>query len=236
MHICFWDIDGTLVHTGGAGQAAFARALAADFGIPEINQDVVFAGRSDRAIAMDLFVHHGVEPTAENWARFQQAYVAQLDATLPVHEGHVLPGVVALLEGLAARGDVATGLLTGNVREGARRKLGFYGLWDWFPFGGFGDVQVDRNLIAADALVAGRKYVDALRRARHAAGDGPPGQILVIGDTPHDIACGRAIGARCVAVPTGNTSIEVLRETRPDVLVETLEDTAPILDLLDNDA
>ena len=100
MHICFLDIDGTLVNTGGAGQAAFSRALTADFGIAEVNQDVLFAGRSDRAIAMDLFAHHGVDPTADNWLRFREVYVRKLDETLPAHEGRVLPGVVELLEAL----------------------------------------------------------------------------------------------------------------------------------------
>jgi phosphoglycolate phosphatase len=231
MHICFLDIDGTLVSTGGAGQAAFARALAADFGIEPINKDVLFAGRSDRAIAMDLFIHHGLEPTAENWERFRAAYVEHLDETLPAHEGRVLPGVVELLEALAARGDVALGLLTGNIREAARRKLIYYGLWDWFAFGGFGDVQMDRNLIAADALSAARRHLDERPRDGHPDGEG---QILVIGDTLNDIACGRAIGARCVAVPTGNTPAEVLRGARPDLLIDTLEDAAPVLALLDD--
>jgi phosphoglycolate phosphatase-like HAD superfamily hydrolase len=233
MHICFLDIDGTLVNTGGAGQAAFARTLAADFGIDPINQDVLFAGRSDRVIATDLFVHHGVDPTAENWARFQESYVEHLNETLPKYEGRVLPGVVALLEALAGRGDVALGLLTGNVREAAHRKLVFYGLWDWFPFGGFGDVQVDRNLIAADALTAAQRHLEAEPGDRGSNGDPRPGKVLVIGDTLNDITCGRAIGARCVAVPTGHTTAETLRGGLPDVLVDTLEDATPILALLD---
>jgi len=232
MHICFLDIDGTLLSTGGAGQAAFARALAADFGIEPVNTDVLFAGRSDRAIATDLFIHHGLDPTVENWDRFRQAYVQQLDETLLAREGRVLPGVVGLLETLAARGDVALGLLTGNIREAARRKLTFYGLWDWFSFGGFGDVQVDRNLVAADALSAARQYLEQQRGGGNSDGEG---QILVIGDTLNDIACGRAIGARCVAVPTGHTSAEALRGAQPDLLVDTLEDARPILDLLDSD-
>ena len=118
MHICFLDIDGTLVLTGGAGQTAFAQTLAADFGIPEIDAEVSFAGRSDRAIAMDLFRSHGVEPSAENWRRFCAGYVTRLEKTLVTHQGSVLPGVPDFLTALAARGDVAIGLLTGNVREG----------------------------------------------------------------------------------------------------------------------
>lgn len=233
MHICFLDIDGTLVHTAGAGQAAFRLALAADFGVPQINDEVAFAGRSDRAIAMDLFTHHGVDTTPENWERFRRSYVSHLETTLATHQGRVLPGIVELLQTLAARGDVAVGLLTGNVREAARRKLSYYGLWNWFAFGGFGDEHLDRNLIAGDALIAARKHVEDLRAGGGVDGAPPLGQIVVIGDTVHDIACGRAIGARCVAVPTGHTTAETLRGARPDLLVDTLEDTEPILALLD---
>jgi len=227
MHICFFDIDGTLVLTGGAGQTAFAQTLAAEFGIPEIDTRVAFAGRSDRAIAMDLFRSHGLEPSAENWQRFCLGYLARLEKTLATHQGLVLPGVSELLTTLRARGDVAIGLLTGNIREGARRKLGHYGLWNWFAFGGFGDEHVERCDIAAVALVAAKTHLNG-RSHRPLSG-----QILVIGDTPHDIVCGRSIGARCIAVPSGHTTSEVLRRAEPDVLVATLENIPPILALLD---
>ncbi|HEX2477090.1 MAG TPA: HAD hydrolase-like protein [Lacipirellulaceae bacterium] len=224
MHICFLDIDGTLVLTGGAGQTAFARTLAEDFGVAEIDRTVAFAGRSDRAIAMDLFRSHGVAPTDENWLQFCAGYLPRLEETLATHQGSVLPGVVNLLSTLAARGDVALGLLTGNVREGARRKLGYYGLWHHFPFGGFGDEHTERCDIAAAALAAARLHLNGERHH---------GQVIVIGDTVHDIDCGRSIGALCVAVPTGHTTAEALRAGEPDVLVHTLEDAAPILALLD---
>jgi phosphoglycolate phosphatase len=225
MHICFLDIDGTLILTGGAGQTAFARTLAEDFGIEEIDRTVAFAGRSDRAIAMDLFRSHDVDPTAENWLRFCAGYLPRLEETLATHQGFVLPGVADLLAALAARGDVAVGLLTGNVREGARRKLGHYALWKHFPFGGFGDEHTERCDIAAAALAAARHHLN---------GEHGHGQVLVIGDTVHDIDCGRSIAARCVAVPTGHTTAAALRASEPDVLVDTLEDVGPILALLDD--
>jgi phosphoglycolate phosphatase-like HAD superfamily hydrolase len=224
MHVCFLDIDGTLVWTGGAGQAAFVVTLAKDFGITGVSSaGISFAGRSDRAIAMDLFAMCGLPPTPETWYKFRSAYVQRLGELLPTHNGHVLPGVVALLESLAARGDVALGLLTGNIREAAQRKLLHYQLWDWFPFGGFGDEHTDRCDIAAAALAAARAHLNG----------GPHDKLVVIGDTHNDILCARSIGACCVAVPTGNTPIDVLRDGNPDVLIETLEDAAPILKLLD---
>ncbi|MCI0492393.1 MAG: HAD hydrolase-like protein [Planctomycetes bacterium] len=249
MHTCLLDIDGTLIDTGGAGQTAFSCAFEAAFGIAEISREVIFAGRSDRAIAMDFFRIHGVEPTTRNWRRFRTSYLASLEAALPTHPGRVLPGVVGLLEALAARGDVMLGLLTGNVREGARKKLSHYNLWHWFACGGFGDDHVDRNDIASAALDAARAHHGAeslrdsegreFRRnsptlATNCDGNGQAlRQVVVIGDTLSDIECGRSIAARCVAVPTGNTPAEALRQGQPDVLVDTLEDWTPILSLFD---
>jgi phosphoglycolate phosphatase-like HAD superfamily hydrolase len=233
MHICFLDIDGTLVLTGGAGQTAFARTLAEDFDIAAIDGGVPFAGRSDRAIAMDLFRSHGVAATDDNWERFRIGYLSRLQKALATHKGHVLPGVPGFLRALAARGDVALGLLTGNLREGARHKLTYYGLWEHFLFGGFGDEHMERCEIAAAALAAARMHLATLSNNNGASEAN--GQIIVVGDTLHDISCGRSIGARCVAVPTGHTSADTLRTGEPDALVATLEDFGPIFALFDGD-
>jgi phosphoglycolate phosphatase-like HAD superfamily hydrolase len=226
MHLCFWDIDGTLLLTGGAGQWAFAQTLAIDFGISQIDADVGFAGRSDKAIAMDLFRNHQIEPSEANWRRFCAGYLSRLDDALHAKQGSVLPGVCALLEALVARGDVAVGLLTGNMREGAHQKLHHYGLWEWFPFGGFGDEHMERCDIAAAAMNAAALHLNGRSVS-------PSRQIVVIGDTPHDIRCGRSIGARCVGVSTGITAADDLRAAEPDVYVDTLENSKPILALFD---
>lgn len=223
MHVCFLDIDGTLVSTGGAGQAAFVVTLYKDFGIQNAKSSgVSFAGRSDKAIAADLMRLHGIEPTPDTWERFRTAYVNRLAEVLPQYQGRVLPGVVGLLERLDERGNTALGLITGNVAQAAEHKLRYYELWDWFRFGGFGDEHPDRNDIAAAALAAARRHLNGA----------PHRELVVIGDTPNDVRCARSIGALAVAVPTGNTSIDVLRAAEPDVLVETLEDVEPILKLL----
>lgn len=231
MHICFLDIDGTLLRTGGAGLSAFAATLADEFGITEMNGDVGFAGRSDKAIALDLLRHHGLDASEANWQRFCTGYLPRLEIALATHKGAVLPGVRPLLDGLASRGDIALGLLTGNMREGARRKLSHYGLWERFPFGGFGDEHMERCDIAAAALSAAESHLGQQPNTPSSC-NANDRRILVIGDTPHDIRCGRSIGALCVAVPTGMSTRQQLREARPDVIVETLEDLDPILRLL----
>jgi phosphoglycolate phosphatase len=235
MHICFLDIDGTLLLTGGAGQSAFAETLADEFDIARLDGNVGFSGRSDKAIAMDLFRSHGIEPTEANWRKFCAGYLGRLETALRTCNGSVLPGVPRLLEALAARGDVAIGLLTGNMREGARHKLTHYGLWHWFPFGGFGDEHMERCDIAAAALTAADLHLNGTKIATMSNGNPFHRQILVIGDTHHDIRCGRSIGARCVAVPTGMASADVLRDAQPDLLVESLENLEPILNLLTAD-
>jgi phosphoglycolate phosphatase-like HAD superfamily hydrolase len=194
----------------------------------------MFAGRSDRAIAMDLFRLYGVEESTDNWQRFCAGYLNRLEAALKAHRGFLLPGASELVTALAKRDDVALGLLTGNVREGAKRKLVHYNLWHCFAFGGYGDDHLDRCDIAASALAAARQHINSHASGVAANGKRFEGEIIVIGDTPHDITCGRSIGARCVAVPTGHTKADELRQNNPDLLVETLEDTGPILSLLDD--
>lgn len=223
---CLFDIDGTLVQTGGAGQQAFAETFAEDFGVEEITRDVSFAGRSDRAIALDLMRAHGVPGTEENWQAFRSGYARRLPAALERCIGCVLPGVEALVARLHARGDVRLGLLTGNLSQTAEMKLGYYGLWHHFAFGGFGDTHVNRNDIAAAAV--------ALAAQHHGIPSPSPDHlVVVIGDTQHDITCAQSVGAKAVAVPTGHTPTEVLRGASPDLLVESLEDSQPLLDWFD---
>lgn len=228
MFAVLFDIDGTLIQTGGAGQLAFAETFAVEFGVPEISAAVKFAGRSDRAIALELLEVHGLEPSDENWRRFRSTYVRHLPDALRRRPGRVLPGVIELLDGLASLPYSAVGLLTGNIRAGAAKKLAHYGLADRFAFGGFGDDASDRNVIAATALEEATRHA-AQRNGRHA-----PALFgaMVIGDTEHDIRCARSIGAVAVAVPTGGASREALAAERPDVLVDSLADSSPLLQIV----
>jgi phosphoglycolate phosphatase-like HAD superfamily hydrolase len=219
--VCLFDIDGTLLTTGGAGQLAMERALAHLFGIEQIDGEILAAGRTDRAITSDLFAANGVELTDAAWDRFLSEYLRQLPETLRELPGRVLPGVVSLLEKLAARDDVSLGLLTGNFRDGATIKLRHYAIDQHFEYGGFGDDHRDRDDVARVAFAQAE-----LRLQRRLNRE----QVWVIGDTPSDVRCARAIGARAVAVATGIYSQAELEQTRPDMLFRDLEDFNPLLE------
>jgi phosphoglycolate phosphatase-like HAD superfamily hydrolase len=222
MLVCLFDIDGTLISSGGAGKTALEQALASEFGIDRPIDQLPLSGRTDRAIVADLFAMHSLAPSPENRQRLLAGYLRHLPACLASHQGRVLPGIAALLDHLSARDGAAVGLLTGNVRDGARLKLGHFGIGHHFAFGGFGDLHLDRDDVAREALAAVHSRFD---------GTVAPERIWVIGDTPLDVRCARSIGARAVAVGTGWHSRDELAAARPDLLLDDLSDPAPLLAL-----
>lgn len=221
MHALLFDIDGTLLRSGGAGQAAMERALETVFGVTAPTEGFQAAGRTDFAITTDLLDFHGLENSEENRERFIDGYLRHLPETLSAREGLILPGVQELLEALAKRPTVHLGLLTGNLHKGAAVKLTHYEMLSPFRFGGFGDEHHSRDDVARSAVTAAES---ALGRK--------PDSIWVIGDTPADIQCGRAIGATVVAVATGIFSAEVLSEAEPDYLFEDFSDVEVVLSVL----
>src|ERR1700731_2175398 len=160
MRVCLFDIDGTLLSTGGAGKAAMEAALISEFRLGAVVDGVPYSGRTDRAIGRDLLGLHGIEDNAETWRRLATAYLAHLPQYLTSHHGQVLPGIASLLELLRNDETVLLGLLTGTIREGARGKLAHYGLWDHFALGGFGDDHFDRNDVAVAAKAAIAAHLD----------------------------------------------------------------------------
>jgi phosphoglycolate phosphatase-like HAD superfamily hydrolase len=222
MYIILFDIDGTLLNSGGAGKAAIEAALLEDFGLPALRTQVSYSGRTDRSIIRDLLRFHELAETPENFARLIAGYLRRLPDSLRQQQGKILPGIAELLQQLAKRDDVVLGLLTGNLVEGAKLKLGHFGLFDFFAFGSFGDRHWERNDVAREALEAVRKHLD---------GEVDPSQIWVIGDTPLDVACARAIGAKAVAVATGWHSLDELAQCHPDVLLPDLANAQPLLKL-----
>jgi phosphoglycolate phosphatase len=220
MHVCLWDIDGTLLHSSGAGRLAMDAALADVFGVHVPIEQGSISGRTDRSIASDQFRLHGIDDTPENWRRFIDAYLERLPGSLERNGGHVLPGIAPLLDQMTQmRGEAAIGLLTGNVPRGARIKLGHFGIARYFGFGGYGDRHQTRDEVAHEALAVARNKLGAIVR---------PERVWVIGDTPWDVRCARAIGGQAVAVATGFYSVDELAAEKPDLLLADFTDAAPL--------
>jgi phosphoglycolate phosphatase-like HAD superfamily hydrolase len=154
-----------------------------------------------------------------------QSYLARLPECLHARPGQVMPGIAELLDHLNRMDDLLIGLLTGNVRDGARLKLHHYGLFDYFRCGGFGDLHFERDHVAHEALT---------NVQRHLGGPVQPDRVWVIGDTPLDVQCARAIGARVAAVASGWHSLDELAAAGPDLLFADLADATPLLERLAN--
>ncbi|MGH7940959.1 MAG: HAD family hydrolase [Limisphaerales bacterium] len=214
VELVLFDIDGTLVRTGGAGVEAFRRVFAAEFNVTDGFEKLKFAGRTDTGLVREFFEYHRIPMTRENTGRFFEHYVFLLDDILSRGSPRACEGVQGFLAALdALPAPPLIGLLTGNIRLGAEIKLRHCGLWEPFKMGAFADDSEDRNLIAVAARRRGNRLL-----GRQLRGD----QIVVIGDTAHDIRCGRHIGAKVLAVATGGAAIEELEGHQPDWAVKNL--------------
>ncbi|HMP18094.1 MAG TPA: HAD hydrolase-like protein [Gemmatales bacterium] len=215
-YLFLFDIDGTLLSSSGAGKFALESALLDTFNLENIRVQVPYSGRTDAAIARDLLHAHDIEPTQERITSLQEAYLQRLPQALESRQGAVLPGVTPLLNQLISmQQEVLMGLLTGNIRRGAEVKLGHFQLYHYFRFGGFGDNLLTRDEVAHSAWRAAQKEYP---------GELVPDRTWVVGDTPLDISCARAIGARVLAVATGHHSREELTHHRADLVLDSLED------------
>jgi phosphoglycolate phosphatase len=218
MRLALFDIDGTLLREGIAPKLAFARALRETFHTTGPISGFRFAGMTDPQCVAEIMRQAGVtdEVIQERRDACLERYVTHLRVEMRNHDGaKIFPGVKEVLQRLNGREDVLVGLLTGNVQPGAMLKLGRFKLGDYFRFGAFGDDHEDRCELARIALEKAERIA-----GRPVRGD----ETTVIGDTPRDVACARAIGARAVIVATGLVSRDELRAAGPDILLESFED------------
>lgn len=226
--LVLFDIDGTLVLTGGAGVRAMNRALQDAFGHADGLDGIAVAGRTDWAILSDAVRRIGRSLDGALLADLEHRYVTNLAEEIQ-HVGsgrkEVLPGIVAILEALERRDDVLLGLVTGNFEAGAKVKLGYFDLWRYFTCGAFGGDAADRNALVPFALERAR----ACGLPNIADED-----ILVIGDTPHDVTCAHAAGAVAVGVATGSSPVEELEAAGAQHVFKDLSDTNAFLRLLDD--
>jgi len=225
--LVLFDIDGTLVLTSGAGLRAMNKACAELVGHAEALAGIPVAGRTDRVILSDVVQRIGRELDEPLLEHLRDRYLAHLAEEIQ-HPGRgprgVMPGIRPLLDTLHERDDVFLGLLTGNFEEGARIKLEHFDLWKYFRCGAYADDAADRNALVPFAL----------QRARGCGlPEVGPRDILVVGDTPHDVACARAVGAVAVGVATGGFTTAQLDESGADVVFEDLSDGGEFLRLVE---
>jgi len=231
MKLLLFDVDGTLLDSGGAGLVAlregFFDAFPAEREREEKFPDLDLAGSTDSGVARNIFAAFGFEDSGERRSRFFAAYSVRLRERLEsgAHRGgRLLDGVLPLLEHLTAETPHVCALLTGNTAEGARIKTDHFGIGRFFSFGAFGDDHHDRNCLGPIAMERALS-----ERGRHFA----PEEVVVIGDTAKDIACARACGASAVAVATGTVDRDSLAGHSPDHLLDSLEDLSAFVALLE---
>jgi phosphoglycolate phosphatase-like HAD superfamily hydrolase len=226
MKLVLFDIDGTLITSRGAGRRAMRTALERVFGAAGGIDQYDLRGRTDTRIVYDVMGALGWEPAQvrERLDDFFEAYVAGLVSE--IGDGrHVvtLPGVAAVVERVAESAHALPGLVTGNIEEGARIKLLPTGLWPRFRVGAYGSDHMDRRRLPSLAA----------RRAHALIGHAfAPSDVVVIGDTPHDVDCARAFGAVAIAVSTGQHSRDELLAERPDHLFDDLADVEEVLEAI----
>jgi phosphoglycolate phosphatase len=218
-----FDVDGTLIDAAGAGRKALSKAMIEIAGISDGFRGVDFAGKTDTQIIKEGLRKLGLESRDNLLESLRNSYLFHLRAEVSRGKGQVKPGVRELLHMLQDRGDTFLGLLTGNLEQGARLKLGPFGLNSFFPVGAYGSDAEDRNLLLPIAV----------QRLRTTQGTSVGyGNCVVVGDTPRDVECARIYGARSIAVATGPYSLEKLKDTGADLVVPDLSDTAQIMECL----
>jgi phosphoglycolate phosphatase-like HAD superfamily hydrolase len=223
--LVLFDIDGTLILSGRAGVRGMNVAFKRIYGCDDALEGLPIAGRTDRAIVLDAMKRQGIDPTDDAVDALRDLYVECLREEIakpnPGHPSLVLPGVWPLLDALASRDDVTVALLTGNFRSGAGVKLSHFKLWDRFGFGAFGDHHVDRRALVPIAMN---------EAARAGIGIESASSVIVIGDTPADVDCAKAHGARALAVATGSYDRRALESSGADIACETLENVEELVD------
>ncbi len=224
--LVLFDIDGTILDSGGTAARAFLDALTEVFGTRLERNGYSFAGKTDPQIARDLLTRAGVPPerVEEGLPFVWESYLTRFRESCHRDRTTVFPGVQALIDRLDEHPDVVLGLLTGNLEEGARLKLAAAGIhFDRFVAGAFGSDHADRRALPAVAVERAERLSSRRFQGR---------EIVIIGDTPHDIACGEHLGVLTIAVATGSYGVEDLAACGPDHLFASLEDTAAVLEAI----
>ena len=228
IHLILFDVDGTLLLSGGAGAGALNIAFGRIHGIPNAMRHVRPHGKTDELIVQEMFRSHLERRGSESEVKaLLKKYVEILPTTVRESKNfHLMPGIPDLLSCLKSRKDVFMGLGTGNIEEGARIKLSRGGLNQFFSFGGFGSDSGDRTELLEVGFQRGEQIIQKEYPCK-------PISRWVIGDTWRDVSAGHACGANTIAVATGGDSLYELASASPDFLFATLEDQQAISKILD---
>jgi len=223
--VLLFDLDWTLIYTGGAGVRALNQAYEKRYGIANAAKAVVVDGMTDPAICRQMIkVHQKRQADETEIQALCQTYLEQLAIEVPTSPGFIiLPGIPSLLEHLRDHSEVVLALGTGNLKRGAEIKLARPDFWKYFPLGGFSDDSESRP----DVLRAAVKRAEDFAERSFTNTD-----VIVIGDTVHDIRAARAIGADVLAVACGPTTSDVLAAEKPTYLLKDLSDTSHVVELL----
>lgn len=226
--LILFDIDGTLLHSQGAARRAFTRSMLEVYGSAGPIDTHRFDGKTDPQIARELMRLDGMDDASID-ARLPDlwlAYLRELDVefSMPDHETSVYPGVRELLTALEARShEQLLGLLTGNIRDGATRKLASARIHSDFRVGAFGSDCERRDGLPALAVQRARDLTGIHFRDR---------DVVIIGDTPADVTCGAALGVRTIGVATGHYDQNALRAVGAQFVFDDLSDTTSVIDAL----
>jgi phosphoglycolate phosphatase-like HAD superfamily hydrolase len=221
--LILFDIDGTLIHTGGAGTTSLDKAFYSLFGIKDAFRDMSMAGKTDRQIMKQGLQSHNLPFKDGNVEALTESYLSNLKVEIQNPNRRFQPGIQEILRILRDQ-DYPLGLLTGNLEAGARIKLNPFGLNEYFPDGAFGSDHEDRDMLLPIAI---RKFGER-------GFEFTPEQCIVIGDTPRDVQCARVHGAPSIAVATGPYSKESLLRTRADMVFDSLEDVERCMEFISN--
>jgi phosphoglycolate phosphatase-like HAD superfamily hydrolase len=219
MNLILFDIDGTLIDSGGAGTKSLDIAFKELFSVENAFEDISMAGKTDIQIMKEGLAKYGLQPDNGTLPEVVRAYLKNLSIEINNDIKHIKSGVIEVLEAVIKE-DFCLGLLTGNIEQGARIKLEPFNLNRYFPSGAFGSDDEDRNKLLPIAVerfcAVSKKRIDFK-------------DCIIVGDTPRDVYCAKPYGAFCIAVATGPYSVESLAIAGADIVMDSLSDTDTFL-------
>jgi phosphoglycolate phosphatase-like HAD superfamily hydrolase len=222
MRLVLFDIDGTLIDSGGAGVRSLNLAMKELFFLEDAFRGISMAGKTDTQIIKEGLMKHDLSPNGSIDSVIN-AYLNHLRREIQNDRKHVKPGIYEVLEELKNLRDLGVGLLTGNLEQGARIKLDPFRLNDYFPTGAFGSDDEDRNNLLPVAI---KRFEELFLESIEID------NCIIVGDTPRDVECAHIYGALCIGVATGPYSYAALREAGADYVVQDLSDQDTLLQFL----